>query len=240
VSDSPGREAILRQVPLFRDVRDDQLRELIRHAIRRSAAKGAVIIAEGDTETSFVVFLLSGRANVIIAGPREREIIVAVLAAPGIVGEIGLLDGSPRSATVKASEPTEYLRIGAKAFLECMRGDAAFAEKVAKHVASTLRRTNEQLRVISTFPAKHRVVWCLSVLAHQRGQPQNGDLVLEQHPLHRDIGNMTGLSRETATRELSDLQEEGCVTHAGDRLIVHRSVINRYLRQWPWLADPAL
>jgi CRP/FNR family transcriptional regulator/CRP/FNR family cyclic AMP-dependent transcriptional regulator len=151
-----------------------------------------------------------------------------------------VLAGSPRSATVKADEPSEYLRIGAKPFLECMRSDSAFAVKVAKHVASTLRRTNEQLRVIATLPAKHRVVWCLSVLARERAQRHDGDFVMEHHPLHRDIGNMTGLSRETATRELRDLENESCVTRAGDRLMIHRRAINRYLDQWPWLADPNL
>jgi hypothetical protein len=69
VSDSPGREAILRQVPLSREVRDDQLREFIRHAIRHSAAKGA----EGDTETSFVVFLVSSSHDAAIHAETDRR-----------------------------------------------------------------------------------------------------------------------------------------------------------------------
>jgi len=237
---SIGREDLLRQVPLFRDLRSDQLAELIGRATRQSARKGAVLIGEGDADPNFLAFLTSGRANVIVTGPRAREVIVAVIDAPGIVGEIGLLDGSPRSATVKADVPTEYLRIGARQLLDCMRDDGAFAVKVARHVASTLRRTNEQLRVISTMEAKHRVVWCLSILARQRGTPHDGGLVLEHNPLHRDIGDMTGLSRETATRALRALVKEHCITQQRDRLIVHVKCINRYLEQWHWLSNPRL
>src|SRR5262245_22897292 len=218
---SDGREALLRQVPLFQDLRPDQLTELMGRATRQLARKDSVLMGEGDADPNFVAFLMSGRANVIVTGPRGREVIVAVIDAPGIVGEIGLLDGSPRSATVKADAPTEYLRIGARQFLDCMRNDGAFAVKVAKHVASTLRRTNEQLRVISTMEAKHRVVWCLSVLAGQHGKAHDGGLVLDHNPLHRDIGDMTGLSRETATRALRALARERCIIQQRDRLIVN-------------------
>jgi len=237
---SNGREDLLRQVPLFEDLRTDQLEELMGRATRQSARKGGVLIAEGDADPNFLVFLTSGRANVIVAGPRGREVIVGVIDAPDIVGEIGMLDGSPRSATVKADAPTEYLRIGARAFLDCMRNDGAFAVKVARHVASTLRRTNEQLRVISTMEAKHRVVWCLSILARQRGKPHAAGLILEQNPLHRDIGDMTGLSRETATRALRALAKERCIIQQRDGLVVNVKSTNRYLDQWPWLSNPRL
>jgi CRP-like cAMP-binding protein len=235
-----GREELLRQVPLFRDLSRDQLRTLVDQTRPHTAAKGVVIIAEGDQEPGFLVFLISGRANVIISDTGGREIILAVIEAPGVVGEIGVLDGLRRSATLRADIATDYLRISAKRFLECIRSDAAFAETVAKHVASTLRRTNEHLRVISTFEAKDRVVWCLSVLARQYGKRHSGDLVLEHHLMHRDIGDMTSLSRETATRQLRELESEGCITQQRDRLIVHVQPINDYLDRWPWLADPRL
>jgi len=240
MSNASGREELLRQVPLFRDLSGEQLRTLIDQTRPHMAAKGAVIIAEGDQEARFLVFLISGRANVIISDAGGREIILAVIEAPGVAGEIGGLDGLRRSATLRADTATDYLRIGAKPFLECIRSDAAFAEKVAKHVASTLRRTNEHLRVISTFEARDRVVWCLSVLARQYGKRQNGDLVLEHHLMHRDIGDMTSLSRETATRQLLALETEGCITQQRDRLIVHVKSINDYLDRWSWLADPRL
>jgi len=232
-----ARENTLRQAPLFRELDPKDLQQLSRNATPHRVAKGTPIIEEGDEETNFLIILMSGRANVIISGPRGREIIVAVIEEHGVVGEIGLLDGSPRSATVRAEEATEYLKVGAKAFLDCLRTNVAFAEKVAKHVASSLRRTNEQLRVISTLPAKHRVAWCLRRLAHQRGESHNGALVIERHPLHRDIGDMTGCSRETVTRKLRKLEQEGCVTHDGDRLLIHLNALNRYLRAWPWLAE---
>jgi len=237
---SRGREELLRQVPLFRDLRSEQLAALIGHSIPQSASKGSVIIAEGETEPTFLVFVMSGRANVIISDTSGREIILAVIEAPGIAGEIGVLDGLRRSATVRADAASEYMRIGARPFLDCIRGDATFAEKVAKHVASTLRRANEHLRVISTFEARDRVVWCVSVLAVQYGRRQDGDLVLEHHLMHRDIGDMTSLSRETATRMMRELEDEGCITQQRDRLVVHVERINKYLDRWPWLADPRL
>src|SRR5262249_58376249 len=110
----------------------------------------------------------------------------------------------------------------------------------ATQVQSSLRRTNMPLRVAGPGEAGGRVGGCLGVLARQYGKRQNGDLVLEHHLMHRDIGDMTSLSRETATRQLLALETEGCITQQRDRLIVHVKSINDYLDQWPWLADSRL
>src|SRR5262249_259415 len=61
MSSAAGREELLRQVPLFRDLSGEQLRTLIDQTRPHMAAKGAVIIAEGDQEPRFLVFLISGR-----------------------------------------------------------------------------------------------------------------------------------------------------------------------------------
>jgi CRP/FNR family cyclic AMP-dependent transcriptional regulator len=221
----------LRAVPLFADsseVSDADLATLSKAVTRLAAKKNARIFEEATAADACYV-MTEGRAKVIISGERGTEIILAILEPHSLVGELSLVDGSPRSAALVAINESRFLRIPADAFTDLRRKNASFQARLLNHVASTLRQTNEQLRAICSFQAVGRVAWCLSRLAARDGRLEDRGIVLTR-PAHHEIAEMTGCSRETVTRALRKLKAKRCIAWDERHLTLDVDALTRYLR----------
>jgi CRP/FNR family transcriptional regulator len=199
----------LRRFPLFATVTDAQLDELLDHARLVYKDKDARVFEE-DEPADCCYILTSGRAKVVISG-RDDEIILATLEPYSLVGELALIDGSTRSAALVALEECEFLQIPHHAF-DALRSDQGFEKRLVAHVVRTLRQTNDQLRQICSFGSIARVAWGLSQIARKRGTWHGESLVLQPRPPHQELAEMTGCSRETVTRKLKALKDEGCIS----------------------------
>ena len=98
---------VLRNVPLFAGLGEAELEKLSVLCGRKRVERGAFIVRAGDSTDSLYI-LLTGRAKVTNSDEEGREIILAWLGAGEFFGEMGLIDGSPRSANVVASKPASY------------------------------------------------------------------------------------------------------------------------------------
>lgn len=100
---------------------------------------GAVLFGEGDPGTAMYV-LLEGSASVLARGTS-----LEILAPGSLVGELSLLDGSPRSATVLTRTPCRFVAIEPAQFDLLIRETPAFARHVMQVLAERLRRMNARL-----------------------------------------------------------------------------------------------
>ena len=134
-----GLEA-LAQVPLFSHLSRGELRRLLAMTEEYEYPEGAVMTAEGDPGEAFFV-LLEGQAAVI-----RRGKTVAQLWPGDFFGEISLLDGGPRTATVKAVTPVRSLLLLGKEFRALVATDGGLATKLLRETGSRLRRMDHPLR----------------------------------------------------------------------------------------------
>src|SRR5213596_1895663 len=111
--------AVLKAVPLFASFPEDQLRMLTTRVTRRSAARSTTIMAGGDATDSLYI-VLSGRLKVLMSDADGKEVILSILAPGEFFGEMGLIDDSPRSASVISIEPCELLSIAKRDFKKCL------------------------------------------------------------------------------------------------------------------------
>ena len=112
------RVVVLRELDLFHDASRATLYELADGVSESSAGPGEVIIAQGEPAGAFYV-MVSGEAVVTVATP-EGPALLRRLAAPAYFGEIGLVRGVPRTATVTATSPSVVWRIPAEVFLSAL------------------------------------------------------------------------------------------------------------------------
>jgi CRP-like cAMP-binding protein len=133
----------LRQVPMFKDIDPARLKLLAFTSERVQFAGGQRFFAQGDPSDSAYV-ILDGRASVLLNTP-NGEIQVAELGGNALVGEMGILSDTPRSATIAAAEPTTALRIDKRVFLELLAQFPQMALAVMRELAQRLERTNAQL-----------------------------------------------------------------------------------------------
>src|SRR4029450_4163230 len=101
---------LLRTVPIFSEITDEDISSLARLALRKRYAKDAVIFFENE-EGDFFFMILDGRIKVTILGDDGREVILSLLGAGDFLGEMALLDNEPRSATAIAVEDSELLSL---------------------------------------------------------------------------------------------------------------------------------
>ena len=100
---------ILKTVPLFSSLSDEQLRVLQPCVQQRSYPRSSFILRAGE-ETDALYIILSGRVKVLIADDQGREVIFAVMGPSEFFGEMGLLDDLPRSASAETLETCNMLR----------------------------------------------------------------------------------------------------------------------------------
>lgn len=100
----------LRVVPLFRDLDDAELLDVLRPAVVRSYAKGTVVVKEGEPGSSMFV-ILNGKAKVTASHWEDMETLLAYLGKGHFFGEMALLSNQPRSATVTATEDMTALEV---------------------------------------------------------------------------------------------------------------------------------
>jgi CRP-like cAMP-binding protein len=133
----------LRQVPMFRDVDPARLKLLAFTSERVQFAGGQRFFSQGDPSDAAYV-ILDGRANVLLNTP-GGDIQVAELGSNALVGEMGILSDTPRSATIMAAVPTTALRIDKRVFLELLAQFPQMSLAIMRELAMRLERTNAQL-----------------------------------------------------------------------------------------------
>ena len=225
--------SLLRQVQLFSELSEAELRQIAETAVMLRRSKNQIIFDEGDSG-DFLLVLTKGRAKVVLVGDGAEEIILNFVEPFHIVGEIALLDRSTRSARLVALEDCQFIKLPVTSFDALIASNQAFTARVIANVTSTLRESNDQLRVICTFRSLGRVAWCLNRLVRQRGKMNGSSATLDPCPKHHELAQMTGCSRETVSRGLKTLKQKNCITLGpGDGIQVHPAIARYTKRPWP-------
>ena len=127
---------LIKQVPLFEDCSKAELRQIAETADEVDVPAGTLLTKEGASGKEFVV-IIDGAAEVRRRGRKINE-----LGSGDFLGEIALVSGAPRTATVKTTEPTRALVLTAQAFRSLMRRVPSIQLKV---LAALARRIPDDL-----------------------------------------------------------------------------------------------
>lgn len=216
-----GMETIglLQRMPLFACLSKRELRNIAKITKKRRYGRHQVIIKAGERGTALFL-LISGAVRVSVRGNRGKEIILGVMYPRDFFGEMALLDGLPRSATVTALEESEVLVISRKDFLECIRKVPQVAAKMIVTLSLRLRRTDQKVGTLAFLKAPQRVARTLVELAQGRGAPTVEGVAVEVPFTRWELAKLAGVSRETFARQLTRLQQKGLLKIEGRRLLI--------------------
>lgn len=219
----------LKSVPLFAGLTNPELEELAASVRRVRFPRKNIVFQEGDPG-DFLLILQKGRVKVTLLGESGQETILAMLEPPAFLGEISLLDDAPRSATVVAMEPTEFLRLARAPFIALVKEHPQMAFTIMARVARSLRYATEQVRTLSMYDVHGRVLRALLVLAQRQGATvPTSRILVKPKPTLKDVALMIGCSREAVSRAMKVLQESHFVTATASELAIEPRAIRRYL-----------
>jgi CRP/FNR family cyclic AMP-dependent transcriptional regulator len=154
-----------------------------------------------------------GLLKVTMVSRSGSERILAFLGPGHIVGELSILDGLPRSATVMAVRPTSLSSLSRAAFEEFARKHPEIYKSLVTLLAARLRETDGTIAAGSFLPVRGRVASTLLELAEHFGQDVgSGRIVIRQKIGQGDLAAMAGIARENVSRILNDWQRRKLIS----------------------------
>lgn len=174
---------------------------------------GEVLLSQGDPATH-VLMLAAGRVKVLRRSADGSVLVLAVRGPGEILGEISVLGGDGRSATVIAVDPCETRVMLADRFLLLVRS-LGLESQLLRHAMGRIREGEAWRAEIAALPAGPRLVRTLLRLATP-GPTAPIDVGLDQ----TELGQAAGLARSTVAVELGRLRDSGLITTARRRVIV--------------------
>ena len=210
---------VLKSVPLFASVPDEQLRMLVPVVTRRSAPRAATIMAAGDQIDSLYI-VISGRLKVMMGDAEGKEVILSLLGPGEFFGEMGLIDDSPRSASVVTIEPCELISITKRDFKSCLAENFEMSMAVMRGLVRRLREADRKIGSLALLDVYGRVARLLLDMS----EDVNGQRVVTKRLPKQDIAKMIGASREMVSRVMKDLQLGGYIETRGSTIVLRDTI----------------
>ncbi|MDP6532447.1 MAG: Crp/Fnr family transcriptional regulator [Candidatus Marinimicrobia bacterium] len=210
----------LQSVPIFSDLSDETLKKISGKMVSRSYDKGQMILLEDSAGETFFV-MTSGSVKVTRLSDDGREVILAILGEGDFFGEMSLLDGEGRSANIVSIDDSEVLTLTRADFLEILESFPKIAISFLEELARRLRKSDQQIESLSLADADKRIGMVVVRLAEELGTIKQGNVSIKNFPYQQDIANMAGTSRETVSRTLSVLEDNGYLARKAKTLTIY-------------------
>ncbi len=219
------KTGLLRNVDLFSPLDERQLQAIAKRAVEKSYSKGDLIILEEDEANQSFFILAEGQVKVFLTSVEGREAILAMLEEGDFFGEMSLLDGENRSASVQALEKTRLFTISREDFLATLSENSELTLTLLGELSRRLRKSNRQVSSLSQMRVYGRIAASLLQLMEQKGirtRSQDGKrmVVIHDRPKQQEIAEMAGTTRETVSRVLRNLQKKGYIALSGRDLFI--------------------
>jgi CRP/FNR family transcriptional regulator len=208
---------LLRSVPLFSDLAQDELERFSLVAVPRSFPAATRVFHEGDhSDACYIV--RSGSFRVTREHSDGRAITLATLGIGDIFGELAMLDGEVRSASVESLEDGELLALPAGEVRALLARHPEITVKLVAALVRRLRTANERISRQSFQTVPSRVAGVLTQLVAEEGEGDGGEVTIRMN--QADLAQLAGTSRESVSRFLADLERAGVVRPGRGRVTV--------------------
>jgi CRP-like cAMP-binding protein len=214
---SPEAIASLRIIPMFSGVSTEILESIASLLIERRFPKHKTIVEEGALG-DYMYIISEGCVKVTKLSGDGREKILELLDVGDFFGEMSLFDDAPRSASVKAMSDVRIMALARNDFLRLLGSSPGLALSVIQELTRRLRQVDEQASSLSFQRVKERTMGLLVRLAKEASSHEGR----RKTPVltHQQIADMIGTSRETVTRAVKGLKDEGWLEQEGKHYLV--------------------
>jgi CRP-like cAMP-binding protein len=209
----------LRNVPIFAELEEKDLLRVVKLGTSQKYKKGNIVVLEQESGAALFV-IITGKVKVVRMDEDGREVILSMFGPGEFFGEMSLLDGLTRSASVVATVKSELFMIHRRDFLELLNEFPTVTISLLAELAMRLRKADMQIKSLSLKDAEGRVASVMLMLADDVGIFRKGKVEIDDLPLQQDIANMAGTSRETVSRMIHLFIEGGEVQMKGNKLII--------------------
>ena len=207
----------LKYVPIFSELPDETIEKIAEIGQIKEFKKDSVILME-DEDGLTMFFIIEGKVKITRVSSDGKEVILSVLGRSEFFGEMAILDGMSRSATVIALEDSKLFIIHRNDFLELLKKHPEISIPLLQELTARLRAADMKIKALSLKDAEGKVATVILQLAEEHGKVKHGIVEIEKMPLQQDLANMAGTSRETISRTLHTFAKKGFIELDGSTL----------------------
>jgi len=212
--------ALLGDSTIFSGIESRDLDAVMSLAVRRRYRARQVVLRKGDPALQIFV-IVSGRLKAITSGAEGREATLSIMGPGEVFGEVAVLDGEPRSATISALERCELLVIHRDDFFRYLQKSPRVAIKLLEVLARRLRRLSERVEDATFLEVPGRLAKQLLRLADKYGRNiGSGAVRIELKLSQQELGDLVGVTRESINKQLRGWVAEALVEHQDGRLVL--------------------
>ncbi len=204
-------------VPIFSDLPRDIINQIGKIGTKRKYKKDNVILLEEESGNALFV-VISGKVKIARESSDGKEVILTILSESDFFGEMSILSGLTNSATVISLEDSELFMIQKQDFLELLKQHPQISISLLEELSKRLQTADMKIKALSLKNTEGKVAIVLLQVADNVGKIKQGVVEIENLPIHQDLANMTGTSRETISRTLHTFAKKGLVEMEGSKL----------------------
>lgn len=207
----------LKNIPIFSDLEENSLNQILDLGSLKMYAKDEIILNEDEAGTALFV-IVKGKVKISRSSKDGKEVILTIMNESDFFGEMAILDGFSRSATVTALEESKLFIVQRNDFLNLLKNHTEVSIALLQELTQRLRAAGMKIKALSLKDAEGKVASVILQLAEEIGKIRQGVVEIEKLPYQHELANMAGTSRETISRTLHTFAKKGLVELDGTHL----------------------
>jgi len=209
----------LKKIDLFKNLSDEELKELEHYLTTAMYRKKEDIFTEGDAPEWFYI-VLTGKVKVTKISHDGKEIILEIISPYDIFGGVAVLRNFPYPANAVAMEDSEILKISRKNLMRLVDRFPNLMFCIALQLGDRMKSSYDSLKNIALERVEARIAALLLKLGNKVGVETDAGLMIDMRLTKQDVADMVGTTVETSIRTFSKFKKEGLVTDSDGKIII--------------------
>jgi CRP-like cAMP-binding protein len=209
----------LKKIDLFKNLSEDELKELEAYLVQTAYKKKDDIFTEGDPPEWFFI-VSKGKVKVTKLSHEGKEIILEIISPYDIFGGVAVLRNFPYPANAVAMEDSEVIKISRKNLMRLVDRFPNLMYCIALQLGDRMKSSYDSLKNIALERVEARIAALLLKLSNKVGVETKEGVLIDMRLTKQDVADMVGTTVETSIRTFSKFKKQGFVTDADGKIII--------------------
>ncbi len=209
----------IKKIDLFKNLTEDELKELDPYLARATYKKKEDIFSEGDPPEWFYI-VLKGKVKITKLSHEGKEIILEIISPTDIFGGVAVIRGFPYPANAVAMEDSEVLKISRSNLMRLVDRFPNLMYCIALQLGDRMKSSYDSLKNIALERVEARIAALLLKLAKKIGVETKEGTLIDMRLTKQDVADMVGTTVETSIRTFSKFKKEGLLSDSDGRFII--------------------
>lgn len=209
----------LKLIDLFKNLMDEELKELEPYIVETVYKKKESIFSEGEPPEWFYI-VSKGKVKITKISHDGKEIILEIISPTDIFGGVAVLKNFPYPGNAIAMEDSTVLKISRRNLMRLVDRFPNIMYCMALQLGDRMKSSYDSLKNIALERVEARIAALLLKLSHKVGMKTPEGLQIDMRLTKQDVADMVGTTVETSIRTFSKFKKQGLVTDNDGKIII--------------------